>query len=117
MSLLYSQFEDFTIIDRRTVMDNYGGVETAYVDGATIQAALSYDGSTEMKVAQAAGVTTVYTISVKKEINLDFHMILRQEKTGRIFRLMSNGDDNETPEQAALNVRQYSAELFTLPKN
>lgn len=115
MSLIDEYMENFIIVDKTTVPDGYGGVETRYVDGATIQAALSFNGSTEMKIAQSIGVTTAYTVTVKKEINLDFYTILRRESNGQIFRILSNGDDNKTPASATLNMRQYSAEVWNIP--
>lgn len=115
MSLIDEYSENFTIIDKQTVPDGYGGVETVYTDGATIQAALSFDNSTEGKTAQAAGITNLYTLTVKKTIQLDFHTVLRRESNGEIYRLTDDGTDNRTPASASLDMRQYSMELWKLP--
>ena len=114
MSLLEEAYEDFTIINKAIVDDGYGGTTTAWTDGAKIKGAIIFDGSTQMKIAQAMGVTGTYTLTVKKNIELDYHTILRRERDKKIFRLTSNSDDKKTPESAALNMRQYSAEEWKL---
>ena len=114
MSLLDEAFEEFTIIDRVTEDDGYGGVVITWQDGAKIQGAIVYDGSSEMKIAQALGSTATYTLTVRKNIDLDYHTVLRRESDGRIFRILSNSDDRKTPESAHLNMLQYSAEEWAL---
>lgn len=114
MSLLESAYEDFTILNKSIVDDGYGGVTTEWTDGATIQGAMVFDNSTQMKIAQAMGVTAVYTLTVKKSVVLDYHTVLRRESDKKIFRLTSDSDDKKTPEEAALNMRQYSAEEWQL---
>ena len=67
-----------------------------------------------MRVAQAMGATSVYTLTVKKNVMLDYHTIIRRESDKKIFRLTSNSDDKKTPEEAGLNMRQYNAEEWQL---
>ena len=114
MSLLENAFETFTIINKVVVSDGYGGTQVAWTDGAPIQGAIVFYNSTEMKVAQAAGVTSAYTLTVKKTVVLDYHTVIRRESDKKIFRLTSNSDDKKTPESATLNMRQYSAEEWAL---
>lgn len=115
MSLLEEAFETFTIINKAIVADGYGGTTTVWTDGATIQGAMTYNASTQMKIAQAMGVTAAYTLTVKKSTLLDYHTVLRRESDKKTFRLTSNSDDNKTPESATLNMRQYDAEEWRLP--
>lgn len=114
MSLLENAYEDFTILNKSIVDDGYGGTTTVWSDGATIKGALVFDNSTQMKIAQAMGVTSSYTLTVKKSILLDYHTVLRRESDKKVFRLTSNSDDKHTPEEAQLNMRQYSAEEWKL---
>ena len=114
MSLLEEAYEDFTIINKSVVDDGYGGTTTTWSDGAVIKGAIVFDSSTQMKVAQAMGVTSAYTLTVKKSIELDYHTVIRRESDKKIFRLTSDSDDKKTPEEAALNMRQYSAEEWQL---
>lgn len=117
MSLLENAYEKFTVINKSVVDDGYGGTTTAWVDGATIDGAMTFDSSTQMKIANAMGVTSAYTLTVKKNVELDYHTVLRRESDKQIFRLTSNSDDKKTPTGAGLNMRQYTAEIWELPTN
>lgn len=114
MSLLENAYEDFTVINKLVVDDGYGGTTDTWKDGAGIKAVAVFDSSMQAKIAQAQGVTSLYTITVKKNILLDYHTVLRRESDKKIFRLTSDSDDKKTPADAALNMRQYSAEEWTL---
>ena len=114
MSLLESAYEDFTIIDKTTTDDGYGGYTPVWKDGAKISGAIVFDSSAQMKAAMAAGVTAAYTFTVRKDIELDYHTVIRRESDKKIFRLLSNSDDKKTPVGAGLNMRQYSAEEWVL---
>lgn len=114
MSLLEEAYEDFTIINKAVVDDGYGGTTTTWSDGATIKGAMVHRNSTITEIANALGAKSTYTLTVKKSLLLDFHTVLRREKDGKIFRLTSDSDDNRTPESAGLDMRQYSAEEWTL---
>lgn len=114
MSLLDEAFEPFVILDRTTSDDGYGGVVTQWVDGAEINGALVYDSSSQMKVAQALGSTSAYTLTVRKNVNLDYHMVLRRKSDSKIFRVVANSDENKTPRSANLNMLQYAMEEWTL---
>lgn len=114
MSLLEEAYEDFIVMNKSVVDDGYGGTTNSWTEGITIQGAMVFDGGTEMKIAQAMGVTAVYTLTVKKSVELDYHTVLKRTKDGKIFRLTSNSDDKKTPQSATLDMRQYSAEEWTL---
>ena len=114
MSLLESAYESFTILNKTIVDDGYGGTTTEWTDGISIQGAMVFDNSTQMKIAQSMGVTSSYTLTVKKSVVLDYHTVLRRESDKKIFRLTSDSDDKRTPEEASLNMRQYSAEEWQL---
>jgi len=114
MSLLDEAMEEFTIVDRRTVADGYGGVVTQWVDGATINGAVTYDSSAEMKVAQAMGSTSAYTLTVRKNVNLDYHSVIRRNSDDKVFRVLANSDEKKTPDSAKLNMLQYPVEEWKL---
>ena len=114
MSLLNESYEDFIIVNKAVVDDGYGGTEEVWTDGATIQGAMVFDSSTQMKVAQSMGVTSAYTLTVRKNINLDYHTVLKRVSDNKLFRTTSNSDDKKTPESASLNMRQYSCEEWEI---
>lgn len=115
MSLLSEAMEQFTLLDKVTQDDGYGGYSQSYVDGATIQAALYVDESTQAMAALAAGAKDLYTITTAKNINLQYHDVLRRALDGKILRVTTDGDDKKTPASAGLNMRQVRAEEWELP--
>lgn len=115
MSLLDEAFETYIILNKVTDDDGYGGVTTRWVEGARIQVAEQFNNSIEAKKAEAQGVTSVYTLTTRKDINLQYHDVLRRIRDGKIFRITSDGDDLYTPASASLNMRNVSAEEWSLP--
>lgn len=115
MSLLDEAFESYVILNKITEDDGYGGVITTWSEGAEIQCAEQFNNSIEAKKAEAQGVTSVYTLTTRKNYNLQFHDVLRRVRDGKIFRVTSDGDDLYTPASASLNMRNVSAEEWVLP--
>ena len=114
MSLLEDNFEDFTIINKAIVDDGYGGTTVTWSDGAKIKGAIVMNSSLAVQVAQILGSTGQYTLTVRKDTELDFYTVLRRESDGKIFRIKANSDDKKTPKGAGLDMRQYDAEEWTL---
>lgn len=114
MSLLDEAMEDFTLIDKTSVGDGYGGFTDVWQDGATIKGAMVFDNSIEARTAQKQGVTSVYTLTTRKNVVLMYHQVLRRVSDGKIFRVTSDGDDKFTPKSANLNMRQVSCEEWQL---
>lgn len=115
MSLLEEAFEPLQHINKATVDDGYGGTKPEWSLGATFDGAIVLESSTEAKIAQALGVKSVYTVTVRKETQLDFHDVIMRVSDGKIFRITNDSDDRKTPASAALNMRQYDAEAWELP--
>lgn len=115
MSLLSDAMEECQMLDKTTVRDGYGGFKQVYVLGAPFAAAIVHDNSVEAKVAEKAGVTALYTITTKKNVNLQYHDVFKRLSDNKIFRVKSDGDDNHTPRTATLDMRQVSAEEWELP--
>lgn len=115
MSLLADAFETCTMLHKTTQDDGYGGEVAAWVDGATFQAAITFDSSMQARVAQSQGVKSLYTVTTKKNKVLEYHEVFRRESDGKIFRVTSDGDDKATPDSATLNMRQVTAEEWEVP--
>lgn len=117
MSLLSDSMEKCVMMDKRTKPDGYGGFISLWVDGAEFEAAIVFDTSIESRIAQAQGVTSLYTVTVPKTISLQYHDVFRRLDDGKIFRVTSDGDDKKTPESSTLSIRQVTAEEWSLPSN
>lgn len=115
MSLLEEQMEDCIMIDKTSEPDGYGGRVIKWVEGAEFKAALVLDTSIQAKIAEQEGVTGLYTVTTRKNFNLQYHEVFKRIRDGKIFRVTSDGDDKLTPNSATLNMRQVSAEEWELP--
>lgn len=114
MSLLSEAMEECVILNKQTQADGYGGYIVTWVDGATFSAAIVLDSSMQARIGEKQGVTALYTITTMKAMNLQYHDVFRRVSDGKIFRVTSDGDDKKTPASASLNMRQVSAEEWSL---
>lgn len=116
-SLVNAVAVDCKIVNRSIVDDGYGGYKTVWTDGASFEAAISRDDTTEGLTAQAQGVTAVYTVLTDKSVNLQYHEVFRRLSDGKIFRCTTKGDDNATPSTSPLKMRSVRAEEWELTDN
>ena len=116
MSLLNSAMTPCIMMDKATRPDGQGGIVHTWTDGAEIDAAIVFESSVQARTAEKQGVTSLYTVTVSKAVQLDFHDVIRRLSDGKILRITSNGDDNKAPEMASplMQVRQYSAEEWVI---
>lgn len=112
--LLDTQMETFCYVNVSKVPDGEGGIETMWTDGAEFQANAYKINSTQEKIAEKMGVTSLYTITTKKNICLEYHEVIKRLSDGEIFRITSESKDNKTPDSATLDMRQVSAEKWEL---
>ena len=117
MSLLSEAMEKCTMLNKQIVDDGYGGYTTIWTEGAEIEAAIVFDTSIQARQAEVDGVTSLYTVTTSKSLTLEYHDVFRRNSDGKIFRVTSDGDDKYTPASASLDMRQVTAEEWTLPTN
>ena len=110
MSLLEEAYEEYTLLDKVRTDDGYGGFDTTWKDGAKIQGAMVFNNSLEVRMAQAMGDSSVYTLTTKRNVVLEYHDVLRRTRDNKIFRVTSDGDDSYTPASASLDMRQVKCE-------
>lgn len=117
MSLLDASYEPFVMIDKTTGPDGYGGLAPAWKEGAEFNAAATFDTSVQARVGAVQGVTSLYTITTSRAVNLQYHDVCKRLSDGKIFRVTSDGDDKKTPPMAGLDMRQVTAEEWELTDN
>ena len=114
MSLLSEAMEDCVILNKQTTQDTYGGYITTWADGAEFKAAITFDTSLEARVADKQGVSSLYTVTTSRSLTLEYHDVFRRVSDGKIFRVTSDGDDKYTPRSAGLDMRQVTAEEWSI---
>lgn len=112
VSLLSNAMESCVMLHKTTVDDGYGGEITQWQEGASFDAAIVFDTSIQARNALALGVRSLYTVTTRKSKVLEYHEVFRRVSDGKIFRVTSDGDDKFTPNTAALDMRQVTAEEF-----
>lgn len=117
MSLLSEALEECTMLTKSVINDGYGGYTTTWTEGAVFDAAIVFDTSIQARTAEAQGVSSRYTVTTKRIMHLEYHDVFRRNSDGKIFRVTSDGDDKYTPASATLDMRQVTAEEFSLPSN
>ena len=111
---LHDFFEPCVLLEKRTTPDGYGGVVTAYIDGATVRMGITTNSSTEALIADKSGVKAVYTIAFDTHITLSVNDRVKRVKDGKVFRITSDATDMQTPAVSSVQFRQCSAEVVSV---
>lgn len=114
MSLLNEAMEDFIFMNKVKSEDGYGGYINTWQEGVTFKAAATFDTSIEARTAEKQGVTSLYTITTEKALTLEYHDVIKRSRDQKVFRITSDGDDKFTPKSATLDMRQVTAEEWSL---
>ena len=114
MSLLDSMKEKCTFLNYSRVDDPYGGYKREWTEGATFDAAIIKDSSTEAIIAEKQGVKEIFTVVTGKSFKLSYHEVFRRNSDGQIFRVTSNGKDSEAPEASTVKIAKVTAEKWEL---
>ena len=95
--------------------DPYGSTVDYWSDGATFDATIVKNGSTEAMIAERQGISELFTIVIRKGFSLDYHDVFRRLSDGQIFRVTSNTKDSEAPEESTVKISKVTAEKWVLP--
>ena len=99
-------------MERKGSDDGEGGSRTEWIAGEQIDAAIVRDTSTAAKVAEKEGVTSVYTITTKRNVLLGFHDVIKRLSDGKIFRVTSDIGDKVSPGMSLIDISQVTAEKW-----
>lgn len=114
MSLLNDAMETCVFITKQRVSDGEGGFSYNYVEGVDFECAIAFDNSLQARTAGKAGVTSLYTVTTKKGVHLEYHELFKRLRDSKVFRVTSDYDDKETPSMASFQYEQVSAEEWKL---
>lgn len=114
MRLYESMMEACTILVLTETRDTVGGVNKAWTDGETINAAIVKNSTMENEEAEKERVNEQFTITLPKGMSLNYHDVIRRESDGDIFRVTSIQADSETPIRATFQFGQVQAERWEL---
>lgn len=113
--MLYEQMmEPFCYIEKVRIADGEGGFITTWTEGAEFMAHAAFDTSIEARTGAAAGVSSLYTLTVPKTVALEYHDVVKRLSDGKILRVTSDGDDVVTPSMATFEFLQVTAEEYEI---
>lgn len=111
--MLSDYFEDFVVMTKIKVPDDFDGLRDEYVEGASFRAGISTNSSTEAQIAQQNGMKAIYTIVHPITMTLEQNDRVKRVKDGRVYRITSNSADMTTPAVAQVQYSQVTAEVVT----
>lgn len=106
--------ERCTLLEKRRTPDGEGGWDTTWDDGPEFEAAITHTSTIEARVAESEGMASTFTVWTDKALRLDFHDVFRRESDRQVFRVTSQGGDDETPDTASFQATHVNAERWTL---
>ena len=117
MSLLDSMMDECCILNHIREDDPYGGYTEQWVDGATFDATIIKNTTTEAQIAAKQGIDELFTVVVKKGgLKLYFHDAFKRKSDNQVFRVTSNQTDSEAPEASTVKIAKVTAEKW-VPTN
>lgn len=103
-----------TVLEKTRIPDGEGGWSTSWVDGLSFDAVIEHSSTIEARVAESEGMTSTFTVWTDRSMPLDFHDVFRRESDGQVFRVTSQGGDEQSPDSASFSLTHVSAERWTL---
>lgn len=114
MNLLYQMMTPCVFVNHVRTDDPLGGYTEAWQDGATFDAAIAKDSTTEAVVAEQQGINEIFTIVVRKGVSLDYHDVIKRLEDGAIFRVTSRSIDSEAHPASSIPIAKVTAERWEL---
>lgn len=102
-----------TLLEKTRIPDGEGGWRVDWHEGMGFDAAIAHASSIEARVAESEGMASTFTVWTEKGITLDFHDVFR-DALGNVYRVTSQGGDEQTPDSATFQLEHVSAERWQL---
>ena len=112
-NLLFDQFEPCVFMVKSKQPDGYGGTETIWTEGASIQAFCRMDTPVREIVGDKLVEKSTYTIITPAGTMLNFMDVIKRVSDGKYFRATSDGDDYKLPTESTVQVNKVTAEELT----
>ena len=103
-----------TLLEKMRIPDGEGGWDTSWSDGEKFDAAIAHASSIEARVAESEGMASTFTVWTEKGITLEYHDVFRRDSDGQVFRVTSQGGDEQSPDRATFDLTHVSAERWQL---
>lgn len=115
MSLISEMMEPCKILNRIRQDDPYGSWTDVWTEGASFNATIIKNSTTEATVAERQGISEIYTVVTAKGFPLAYHDVFRRMKDNAVFRVTSESVDSEAPVRSSVKIEKVTAERWELP--
>ena len=95
--------------------DDEGGQNSQYEEVQTFEGLFGFKSSTQALAAEKQGVTSLYVIYVPRDIDVEFHDVIRRLSDGMTFRVTHPGKDVKTPVTSFIDWKKINAEEWVMP--
>lgn len=112
MSLIEEFVTDYVRMVKTAVPDGESGHIVSWTEGKSFRAALVQKSFTEQTVAEREKVSTTYTVTVDRSVELKYHDVFKRLSDGQMFRVISK--PIKTPPCATFQFAQVTAGEWTL---
>ena len=116
LRLINQMMEKCNILNRARVDDDYGGYRETWTVGATFDAAIIRNSTTEAIVAEKQGITEIFTVVTSKQFELSYNDVFQRASDGQVFRVTSNDRDSEAPAMSTVQISKVTAEKWVIPE-
>lgn len=94
---------------KTSVPDGEGGATTTWADGEVFSPAIVKDKDTDSVIAEREQALCTYTITVGKDVDLPYHSVFKRLSDGKVFRVVSDQEDTQSPDCATFSFKQVKA--------
>lgn len=114
-NLIESMMEKCVFMNHIRVDDEYGGYLDTWTEGASFDAAIIKNTTTEAQIAEKNGIEEIFTVVTNKSVVLDFNDVIKRKSDGSVFKITSRAKDSEAPKASSVPIVKVSAERWVIP--
>lgn len=115
MNMIFEIMHRCQILNHSRVDDLFGSTVDSWTEGATFDAAIIKNSTTEATIAEKQGITEIFTVVTRKGFPLAYHDVFKRLSDNAIFRVTSESTDSEAPVRSTVKIAKVTAERWTLP--
>ena len=116
MNLLFEMSEECCYMNHIREDDEVGSSIERWTEGSRFMATINKDSTTEAVVAERQGISEIFTVVVRKGVNLEYHDVFKRISDGQMFRVTSWSKDSEAPARSTVKIAKVTAERWK-PEN
>jgi hypothetical protein len=116
MNMLFEMGEECCYMNHLRIDDEVGSSVETWSEGSKFIATIAKNSTTEAVVAERQGISEIFTVVVRKGVNLDYHDVFKRLSDGQMFRVTSWTKDSEAPIRSTVQIAKVTAERWK-PEN